>query len=181
MLDGKLKAYLIVALAGAAVADGVGAFLERDVHKSLCNTRTRGACTEQILFIDRAGLHGRDDVFVHIFVRQIKHIQLARAGLDGLFLQPFQLIRLADVAGHGNDFAVVVVLFQPRDDDRRIQTAGIGEDDFFDIFLIHSNNLSFEILFGIIHAVRVFVKSKMNILSKNNKKSAYLGTNIKKL
>ena len=44
-LDGQLKPHLVVALAGAAVADGVGAFLDGDLGQSLgdAGTGVRGA------------------------------------------------------------------------------------------------------------------------------------------
>ena len=40
---------------------------------------------------------------------------------------------LPHIAAHGNDFAVVIVLFQPRDDNGGIQTAGICQHDLFDL------------------------------------------------
>ena len=49
---------------------------------------------------------------------------LARAGLD--------LLALADVGGEGDDFAAVGVL-QPLEDHRRVEAAGIREDDFLDV------------------------------------------------
>ena len=42
-LDGQLKAYLVIALSSAAVADSVGAFLLRDLHDALGDQRTREA------------------------------------------------------------------------------------------------------------------------------------------
>ncbi len=38
-------------------------------------------------------------------------------------------VTLADIGGHADDASPVVVLLQPRDDDRGIESAGIGEDD----------------------------------------------------
>ena len=40
---------------------------------------------------------------------------------------------LPHIAAHGNDFAVIIVLFQPRDDNGSIQTAGICQHDLFDL------------------------------------------------
>ena len=68
-------------------------------------------------------------------------VQLAGAGLFSLLLQTVQLIPLAHIGGHGDDLGVVVVLLQPGDDDRSIQSSGISEDDFFD--LRHCNCLLF--------------------------------------
>ena len=44
----------------------------------------------------------------------------------------FQFLTLAEVGGEGDHFALVGVL-QPFQDDRGVQSAGIGEDGFFDI------------------------------------------------
>ena len=86
--------------------------------------------------------------------------QLGSAGLQGLLFQAIQLGSLAHVAGHGNDFRIVVVLLQPGDDDGSIQTAGIGQDDLLDVIFIHDYTTSVGLFFGmqwIIHQIRVFV------------------------
>ena len=62
--------------------------------------------------------------------RSVKSRQCA-ACLGTLF-QAFQLTLLPHIAAHGNDFAVVIVLFQLRDDNRCVQTAGICQHDLFD-------------------------------------------------
>lgn len=53
--------------------------------------------------------------------------------LMALLLQAVQLGPLSHVAGDGDDLGVVVVLLQPGDDNGRIQTAGVGQDDFLDL------------------------------------------------
>ena len=141
VLDGKLKAHLIVALAGAAVADRVRALLDGDVDETLRDQRAGRGGAEEIFLIRGAGLEAGHDVIGGILLREIEDIELRRAGLDGLFLQPLELVRLPDVAGDGDDLAVVVVLLQPRDDDRGIQTAGVGEHDFLDVFFLHDGFL----------------------------------------
>ena len=137
MLDRQLEPDLIVALAGAAVGDGVRALLVGNLDKALGDARPRVARAEQVLLVHGAGLHGRDDVIVDVLVRQVEDVELRGTGLDGLLFQALQLVGLADVAGHGDDFTVIVVLLQPGDDDGRIQTAGVSKDDFFDIFFFH--------------------------------------------
>ena len=137
VLDRQLEPDLIVALAGAAVGDGVRALLVGNLDKALGDARPRVARAEQVLLVHGAGLHGRDDVIVDVLVRQVEDVELRGAGLDGLLFQALQLVGLADVAGHGDDFTVIVVLLQPGDDDGRIQTAGVSKDDFFDIFFFH--------------------------------------------
>ena len=138
MLDGQLETYLVVALARAAVDDGVRAFFQGDLHKALGDAGTGMAGAQKIVLIDGAGLHAGDDVIVHILVRQIQDIELGRAGLLRLLLQALELVRLANVAGDRDDFAVVVVFLQPGDNDGGVQTAGICKNDFFDVRFIHN-------------------------------------------
>ena len=133
VLNGQLETNLIVALAGAAVADSVGAFLESDLHKALGNAGTGVRGAEKIIFVNGARLHGGDDIIVNIFVGEIENVKLGSAGLESFFFQTFELVRLTYVAGYGDDLAVVVVFFEPRDDDGGIKTARIGENDFFDV------------------------------------------------
>ena len=83
---------------------------------------------------------------VYVLLGQVQNVELGSAGLESLFLQTLQLVGLADVAGNGDDLTVVVVLLQPGDDDRSIQTAGIGENDLFDIVFVHDRNLREECL-----------------------------------
>ena len=137
MLDSQLEANLIVALAGAAMADGISAFLQGDLHQTFRNTGSCVTGAQQVLLIDGTGLHGGDDEIVHIFVGEIQHIQLGCAGSQCLFFQTFQFVCLTHIAGNSNDFAVVVVFLQPGDNDGSIQTAGVSEYDFFDGFFIH--------------------------------------------
>ena len=130
MLDSKFKADLIVALAGAAVADGVSAFLESDLNEPLGNAWTGRAGTQQVFFVDGAGFHGGDNKVIHIFIHEIQHIQLGSAGLQGFLFQSLEFVSLSDIAGDGDDFRIVVVFLEPGDDDGCIQSAGVGEYDF---------------------------------------------------
>ena len=98
------------------------------------------AGAQEIIFIDSAGFHSGDDIVVNIFICQVQNIQLGSAGFQRFFLQTVQFSSLSDVSGHSNNFRIVVVLFQPGDDDGRIQTAGIGENDLFDITFIHGKS-----------------------------------------
>ena len=135
-MDGQLEANLIVALAGAAVADRVCAFLERNIYDALCDDRAREGSTEQILaLIGCACLDGRNDIVVNKFLGQILDVQLGSAGLERLLLQTVQLSTLTDVAGNRDDLAAVMLL-EPRDEYRSIQTAGICQNNFV-IFLFH--------------------------------------------
>ena len=137
VLDRQLEADLVVALAGAAVGDGVGAFLQRDLHQTLGDDGTGKGRTQQVVLIFRARLHAGDDHVVDHLVGKVKGVELARAGFEGFFLETVQLTHLTDVAGHGDDLGIVVVLLQPGNDNGCIQAAGIGEHDFFNFIFIH--------------------------------------------
>ena len=50
---------------------------------------------------------------------------------------PTYLGETIPVSGNGDDLAAFVVVLEPRDDDGRVQTARVGQDDLLDIFLIH--------------------------------------------
>ena len=167
VLDGQLEADLVVALAGAAVADGVRVFLLRDLRQALGDAGTGVAGAQEVVFIDGSGLHGGDDVFVDVFVRQVQHVELGRAGLEGLFLQAFQLVRLADVAGHGDDFRIVVVFLEPGDDDGSIQSAGIGQDDFLILGMVRGAHASF--LRSVLGTVCIIKRSSAFVNWKMNK------------
>ena len=78
----------------------------------------------------------------------IKKVVLAYSGgLDTSIIIPWlkenynncEVVALTDIAGDGDDLAVVVVFFQPGNDDGGIQTAGVCQNDFFDVFLFHDD------------------------------------------
>ena len=73
----KLKSDLIVALARAAVADGVGTLSLCDFNNSLCDYRACKRCAEQIiLFINRACFKGGENIVAYKFVLKIFDIKL---------------------------------------------------------------------------------------------------------
>ena len=96
---------------------------------------------QQVILILGVSLQAGPDVVFHIVLLQVEDIQLGGAGLEGLLLQTVQLGALTHVTGNRDNLAVVVVFLQPGNDDRGIQTAGIGQNHFFDVFLIlfHDN------------------------------------------
>jgi len=49
---------------------------------------------------------------------------------ERFFAGGFEIFLLADVADHGDNFAAIIFL-EPRDDDGGVQSAGIGEYNFF--------------------------------------------------
>ena len=136
-LQGQLKTHLIVALAGAAVADGVCALLDGDVRQRLGDAGTCEAGAQQVVFVLCAKLQGGEDVVLDKVLLQVEDVQLGGAGLLGFLLQTVQLGALTDIAGDGDDLAVVVVLLQPGNDDGGIQTARVSQNNFLNIFLFH--------------------------------------------
>ncbi len=79
-----------------------------------------------------------------------------------------EFVALADIGAAGDDFAAVVMLLEPRNDDGGIETAGIGQNDFFD-FVCHEKNLSslLEIQSPIVSAMIAFcVCSRFSASSK---------------
>ena len=121
------------------MADGVGTLGLGDLHQTLGNDGPGEGGTQQIVLVLGAHHHRGDNHLVHHLVCEILHIQLGRAGLDGLLLQTVQLGPLSHIAGDGNDLGIIIVFLQPGDDDGCIQTAGIGQHNFF--YLRHSFSL----------------------------------------
>ena len=69
------------------------------------------------------------------FFAQIFDVRRGRAGCQRLFARSFQVFPLPQIADHGDHFAAVI-FFQPRNNDRGIQPAGIGEHNFFRQFVL---------------------------------------------
>ena len=144
-LDRQLKPDLIVALAGRAVRDGVRALGEGDLGQLLADDRSCKGRAQQVGLILGVHLHRRNDDLVDHLVDQIGDDQLACAGLEGLFFESIQLVALADVCGHRDDLRIVVVFLQPRDDDRRVQSARVSQHDLLDFILIHIHFPPFDV------------------------------------
>ena len=150
-LDGKLKANLIVALAGSAVHDGIRALGDGDLSQLLADNRTCKRRTEQIGLILCIHLHRGDDYLIDHLVNEIGNDKLACAGLYCLFLKSLELVGLTDVAGDGDDLGIVVVFLQPGDDYGSIKTARICQYDFLYVLFIHYTSASLNIYALIIH------------------------------
>ena len=133
---GQLEADLVVALAGRAVGEGVGAFGTGDFHEALGDQRAGHGGAEQVAaFIQSAGAeHGEDEVLGELFA-QVFDIGLGRAGPEGFFVHAVQVVFLPHVGGHGDHFAAVVHL-KPLEDNGGVQPAGIGEHHFLDVSLL---------------------------------------------
>ena len=129
----QLEPDLVIALAGGAVTDSVGADHVGNLDLALGDQRAGDGCAEQVdAFIDGVGAeHGEDEVadefLAHVFDEDVLRLHPGgqRLGAGGL-----KLFALSEVCGEGDDFGAEFRL-QPFQDDRRVQSAGIGEYDFF--------------------------------------------------
>ena len=130
-LDGELEAHLIVALAGSAVGDVVCPFLLGHFNQRLGDQRTGAAGAEQVAaFVDGATADHWINVIAHEFFLQISDVDLACAAGEGFVMNDIELVALTNIAANSDDFAVVVVFFQPRDDDGGVETTGISQYNF---------------------------------------------------
>ena len=131
--DRAFETHLIVALAGTAVGDGVCAFRQGRFHHRLGDDGTGHGGAQQVgAFVDGACLQGRIDVLFDELFPQILDDALGGAGGDGFLLDPFQIVTLlTDVGDEGDDLRIVVLL-QPGNDGRGIQSARVSQYDLVD-------------------------------------------------
>ena len=127
---GQLEADLVVALAGGAVADGVGAGLVRDQHLVLGDQRPRDGGAEQVVrLVDRVRPQHREAVVLGELLAQVLDDDLVGAALVGLLLDALELVALAELGGERDELHAGVAVLEPREDDGGIQPAGVGEHD----------------------------------------------------
>ena len=127
-IGGQFEADLVVAFAGRAVADRVGAFGAGDLDQALADERARDRGAEQVIaFVNRIRLHHREDEIAGELFGQVLHIALRGAGADRFFLDAVQLLLLADVGAEADDLGIVL-LFDPLDDHGGVKPAGISDD-----------------------------------------------------
>ena len=125
-LDSKLETNLIVALTCAAVADSICAFSLCNLNNSLCDNGTCKGCAEEvILLVNCACLECGEDVLVYKLFLKVLDVELGSACSDCLLLKTVKLCALTDITGYCDNFAVVVVFFEPGDDDGCIKTARV--------------------------------------------------------
>ena len=129
-LERELEAELVVALAGAAVHDRLGADLERDLGDRLRDHRPRERRDERVLpLVERV----RDDrpraLLVGERVLAVDEEHVVGAGRVRPRDRLLEVELLADVDEHGDDLVEAVpVLLQPREDAARVEPARVGDD-----------------------------------------------------
>ncbi len=137
-----LKAHLVVAFAGCAVGNGHRALLAGNLHQAAGNQRPGKGSAQQIFaLVNRAGFHCGVNIIGDKLIPQILNIKFGCAGFNRLFFQRSQLLALANVGAHCNNI-IAVMLLQPRNNNRSIQTTGIGQHNLF-FLLTHLYNSSF--------------------------------------
>ena len=96
--EGELEAHLVVALAGRAVADRVGALGVRDFDLSFGDQRARDRGAEQIVTLVHGvgAQHRKDEVARELFA-QVFDVELARARRQRLSLESGRFLGLANV------------------------------------------------------------------------------------
>ncbi len=131
----KLETDLVVALAGRAMRDGIGTGLGGNLDQVLGNQRAGNRRAEQVdAFIDRIGTEHREDEIAHEFFTHVLDENLLDAQHLGLLARRLQFFALAEIGREGHDFGVEFGL-KPLQDDRGVEAAGIGENDFLHVFM----------------------------------------------
>ncbi len=136
-LDGQFKTYLIVALAGAAVADSVCALFLCDFNNALSNRGTRKRSTEQITLVLCASLECGENKVVYKLVLNILDVQLGSTGFLCAFFKTGKLRVLSYVSRNADNLAAGVCFLQPRNDNRCVKSARVCQNYLFD-FLSHN-------------------------------------------
>jgi hypothetical protein len=132
---GELETYLVIALAGRAMGDGVGADFLRDLDLFFGDQRPRDRSAEQILaLVERVGPEHRKHVVADEFLAQIldKDVLRLDAERERLGARRRKLFALAEIGREGDNLAAIGRL-QPFQNDRGVEPAGIGQHDFLHV------------------------------------------------
>ncbi len=107
----QFEAHLVIALAGGAVGNGVGAGFIGDLDQALGDQRARDGGAQQVLaLVDRIGAeHGEHEV-PDEFLAQVIDIDFLHAQGPGLGAGRLHLLALADIGGKGDHLALIVIL-----------------------------------------------------------------------
>ena len=128
----ELEADLVVALAGGAVTDRVGADLPRDLDLPLGDQRPGDRRAEQVMaLVVRVGAEHREDEVADELLAQVVDEDVLGLDAEHLGLAPgrLDLLALAEIGGEGHHLGVIFGL-QPLEDDRGVEPARISEHDF---------------------------------------------------
>ena len=130
-----VEADLVVALARAAVGDGVGALALGDLDEELGDERPGEGRGQRVgALVQRVGLQVRPHEVGHEALAGIDHVGARRAGRHGPPLDALAQRPAAEVDGQRHDLDPVLLL-EPGDGDGRVESARVGEDD-----LVHASD-----------------------------------------
>src|SRR4051812_43691417 len=128
----QLEPHLIVAFARAPVGESVGSDLSGDFDLAARNERSPHRSAEEVLAaVDRASSESRPDEVHDKLVAKIFDIAFVSARGDRLRAHAFELVALTDI-GRDADHSRGIVLLEPRNDDRCIESTGVGKGDCTD-------------------------------------------------
>src|ERR1700677_2526103 len=120
------------------MGDRVSAHLVGDLDQALGDQRPRDRGAKQVeALVLRVGAEHREDVVAHEFLAHVLDEDVLRLDAQKLsfFARRLQLLALPEIGSEGDDLRAIFRL-QPLEDDRRVQPAGIGEDDALDLRLV---------------------------------------------
>ncbi len=128
--DGRLEAHLVVALAGAAVGDRVGAHLDRDAGEVPGDDRAAERRDQRVaLLVQRVGLQRGHQVVGGELVLRVDDDRLDGAAVERALADVLHVFAaLADVDREGDDILARRVV-QPADANRGVEAARVGEDN----------------------------------------------------
>ena len=128
-VHGDVEADLVVALAGAAVGDGVAALAVGDLDEQLGDERAcQGRGQRVDALVQRVGLQAGPHELADEAVAAIDHVGAAGAGRQGTLSDAVTQRVAAEVDRQGHDLRAVLLL-EPGHRDRCIQPARVGEHD----------------------------------------------------
>src|SRR5262249_22999941 len=108
---GELEADLVVALAGRAVRDGIGADLACDLDLALGDQRASDRGAEKIgALVERVGAKHRKDEIADKLLAQVVDEDLAGAKHLGLAAGRLQLLPLPEIGRKRDDLAAIGLL-----------------------------------------------------------------------
>src|SRR5690606_13682946 len=138
----ELEAYLVVALAGGAVGDGVGALGARDLDHLLGDQRARERGAQQVVpLVDGAGAQHGEHELLDELAAQVDRVGAYGAGGERLDARLLDLLALADVGGEGHHLGAVRLL-DPVEDHRGVEPARVGEHHLLDLLVVLLHGVS---------------------------------------
>jgi hypothetical protein len=124
------------------VGDGVSAGAGGDLGQAPGDQRPRDCGAQQILaLVQRIGAQHRVDELPRELIAQVLDVDLAHPRGFCFSSGGLEVLALADVGREGHDLAAVVFL-QPLEDDRRIESAGVGQHHLADVVFCHVRSRS---------------------------------------